>query len=205
MGTLGICCTKGIGKDHRMYSLVRAALGIGARLCFIVNIGEVIDLDEEIHELIAQADGTQNAYKVQKGIWNALQRSAIVPFNRDTPRATAVHLASLDFNRGGREVLAEEAAYKFFYQLEDTSNSLDLIANMMLTIAAPRVTEFVLKDEDLIRKCIGSLVMKPTRSAASRVLVTLLQSQWGEAAADILIKELAPGGNVDPQGLLQLC
>jgi hypothetical protein len=202
--TLGICCTKGIGKDHRTYALVRAALGVGARLCFIVNMGEVIDLDEEIHELIAQADGTQNAYKVQKGICHAIQRSAIVPFNRDTPNATAVHLASLDA-RGGREVSAEEAAYKFFYQLEDTPKCFDLIANMLLTIAAPRVAEFVLKDEDFIRKCIGSLVLKPTRVGAARILITLLQSQWGEAAADIIFKELAPGGNVDVEGLLQLC
>jgi len=201
--TLGICCTKGIGRDYRLYSLVRAALATGARLCFIVNINEVIDLDEEIHELMAQADGTQNAYKVQRGIWHALQRSAIVPFNRDAPNATAVHLASLDMR--GREVGAEEAAYQYFYQFEDTTKSLDLIANMLLTTAAARVTEYVLGDADLIRKCIGSLVLKSTRAAAARVLVTLLQSQWGEAAAKILIQELAPGGNVEPEGLLQLC
>merc|ERR1712100_12231 len=105
---------------------------------------------------------------------HALQRSAIVSFDRDAPSATALHLASLDVR--GKEVGAEEAAYQYFYEFEDTTKSLDLIANMLLTIAASRVTEYVLADGEFLRKCIGSLVLRSTRAAAARVLVTLLQS-----------------------------
>ena len=47
-----------------------------------VNINEVIDLDEEIHELMAQADGTQNAYKVFEG-FSRFQIWAFAPCSAD--------------------------------------------------------------------------------------------------------------------------